>query len=157
MGKHDDPYQPRFEQTTQRTNAFLLSATHGRRVHWYHDSHKLTDILQEMFRRSVPSSGRKEAVPMRRLPAICTFISICIMTATAQIMPKSSGSCGVAASGVASCNWISTINISKATTSQTPPKRAISLTIPVLLCSSQRSYSHPARQWIHEKSLAAKC
>ena len=51
---------------------------------------------------------------MRRLPAICLFISISIVTATAQIMPKSSGSCGVAASGVASCDWISTINIRKA-------------------------------------------
>jgi len=55
---------------------------------------------------------------MRRLPAICVFISISIVTAAAQIMPKSSGSCGVAASGVASCDWVSTINIRKATTSQ---------------------------------------
>jgi len=56
---------------------------------------------------------------MRRLPAICVFISISIVTATAQIMPKSSGSCGIAASGVASCDWISTINIRKAATSRT--------------------------------------
>jgi hypothetical protein len=56
---------------------------------------------------------------MRRVPAICVFISISIITAAAQIMPKSSGSCGVAASGMASCDWISTINIRKAATSQT--------------------------------------
>lgn len=33
-------------------------------------------------------------------------------------MPKFSGSCGVAASGVASCDWVSTISIRKAATSQ---------------------------------------
>lgn len=54
---------------------------------------------------------------MRRLPAICVFISISIVTAAAQIMPKSSGSCGVAPSGVTSCDWVSTINIRKAATS----------------------------------------
>jgi hypothetical protein len=56
---------------------------------------------------------------MRRLPVSCVFISICIVTATAQIMPKSGGSCGVAASGVASCDWSSTIKIRKAATSRT--------------------------------------
>ena len=56
---------------------------------------------------------------MRRLPAICVLTSISIITGAAQTMPKSSGSCGVAASAVASCNWISTINIRKASTSQT--------------------------------------
>jgi hypothetical protein len=55
---------------------------------------------------------------MRRLPAICVFISFSILTAAAQIMPTSSGSCRVAASGVASCDWISAINIRKAATSQ---------------------------------------
>jgi len=55
---------------------------------------------------------------MRRLPAIYVFISISIVTPAAQIMPKSSGSCGVAASGAASCDWVSTINIRKAATSQ---------------------------------------
>jgi hypothetical protein len=56
---------------------------------------------------------------MRRLPAICVYISISIVTGGAQIMPKSSGSCGVAASGVASCDWISALNVRKAATSQT--------------------------------------
>jgi hypothetical protein len=56
---------------------------------------------------------------MRRLPAICLFISISIVTAAAQIMPKSRGSCGVAASSVASCDWVSAINTRRAATSQT--------------------------------------
>ena len=56
---------------------------------------------------------------MRRLPAIFVFISISTVTAAAQIIPKSSGSCGVAASGVASCDWISTINIRRAASRQT--------------------------------------
>lgn len=55
---------------------------------------------------------------MRRLPAICAFIWISVVTAAAQVMPKFSGSCGVAASGVASCDWVSTISIRKAATSQ---------------------------------------
>lgn len=61
---------------------------------------------------------------MQRLPAICIFISICIATTAAQIMPKSNGSCGVAASGVASCDWISEINIRRDVTSQTTEERS---------------------------------
>jgi hypothetical protein len=56
---------------------------------------------------------------MRRPTAICVFFSISIVTAAAQIMPESSGSCGVAASGVKSCDWISTVNLRKAAASQT--------------------------------------
>ena len=51
---------------------------------------------------------------MRRLPAVCVFVLLSISTASTQIMPTSSGSCGVAASGVASCDWISAVNIRKA-------------------------------------------
>jgi len=43
MGQYNDPHQCKLDQTTQRTNAFLLSATHGRRVHWNQHRHKLTD------------------------------------------------------------------------------------------------------------------
>lgn len=61
---------------------------------------------------------------MRRLPAICTFVSMSIVMAAAQITPKSSGSCAVAASGVADCNWISAIEIRKRSTSQMTDKRS---------------------------------
>jgi hypothetical protein len=37
-------------------------------------------------------------------------------------MPTSNGSCGVAASGVASCDWISAINIRQGVTRQTTDK-----------------------------------
>lgn len=43
MGKHNNPHQPRFKQITEWTNAFLLRPAHGRRVHRYHNSHKLSD------------------------------------------------------------------------------------------------------------------
>ena len=61
---------------------------------------------------------------MRRLPVICIFISICIGTMAAQVTPKSNGSCGVAASGVESCDWMSAIDIRKDVTTQTTERRS---------------------------------
>jgi hypothetical protein len=55
---------------------------------------------------------------MRQLLAIYLFISILSAMMAAQIMPKSTGSCGVSASGLESCDWISAINIRKAPTSR---------------------------------------
>lgn len=61
---------------------------------------------------------------MRRLPVICIFISICIGTMAAQVTPKSNGSCGVTASGVESCDWMSAIDIRKDVTTQTTERRS---------------------------------
>ena len=53
MGKYEYSHQPRFEQTIQRTNGFLLSATHGGRVHCYRSSHKLTDCCRNIAIRLI--------------------------------------------------------------------------------------------------------
>ena len=56
---------------------------------------------------------------MRSLPAVCVFVLLGISTASTQIMPTSSGSCGVAASGAASCDWMCAVNVRKAVTRPT--------------------------------------
>lgn len=41
------------------------------------------------------------------------------LTATAQVLPASNGSCRVAASGAEGCNWLSGVTLRKATASKT--------------------------------------
>lgn len=75
-------------------------------------------FVQEMLHRNVPASRSRRQCSMRRPPVICIFISICIWTMAAQLTPKSNGSCGVAASGVESCDWMSAIDMRKDVTTQ---------------------------------------
>jgi mannose-6-phosphate isomerase-like protein (cupin superfamily) len=50
---------------------------------------------------------------MRCLPAFCLFVLLCGLTAAAQILPTSNGSCGIGISGVMSCDWMSGISLRK--------------------------------------------
>ena len=50
---------------------------------------------------------------MRYLPAFCLFVLLSSLTAAAQILPTSNGSCGIGASGVMSCDWMSGISFRK--------------------------------------------
>jgi hypothetical protein len=50
---------------------------------------------------------------MRYLPACCLFVLLSSLTAAAQILPTSNGSCGIGASGVMSCDWMSGISLQK--------------------------------------------
>ena len=48
---------------------------------------------------------------MRYLSAFCLFVLLSSLTAAAQILPTSNGSCGISASGVMSCDWMSKISL----------------------------------------------
>jgi len=50
---------------------------------------------------------------MRYVPAVCLLILLSAVTATAQILPTSNGSCRVTASGLESCNWMSGVSHEK--------------------------------------------
>ena len=50
---------------------------------------------------------------MRYVPAVCLAILLSAVTATAQILPTSNGSCRVTASGLESCNWMSGVSHEK--------------------------------------------
>ena len=56
---------------------------------------------------------------MRLLAAVCVFVLLSLSIASTQMMPTSSGSCGVAASGAESCDFVSAVNIRKAVTGST--------------------------------------
>jgi hypothetical protein len=56
---------------------------------------------------------------MRYLPAFCLFVFLSGFTSTAQVLPTSNGSCRVTASGLESCDWMSGVNLRKASTSKT--------------------------------------
>jgi hypothetical protein len=51
---------------------------------------------------------------MRYVPAVCLLILLSAVTANAQILPTSNGSCRVTASGLESCNWMSGVSHGKA-------------------------------------------
>jgi hypothetical protein len=51
---------------------------------------------------------------MRYVPAVCLLILLSAVTATAQILPTSNGSCRITASGLESCNWMSGVSHGKA-------------------------------------------
>jgi len=57
---------------------------------------------------------------MRYVPMFCLFALLSALSATAQVLPTSSGSCRVAASGWHGCNWMSGVSLPEATTSKTP-------------------------------------
>lgn len=50
---------------------------------------------------------------MRCVPAVSLLILLSAVTATAQILPTSNGSCRVTASGLESCNWMSGVSHEK--------------------------------------------
>ena len=56
---------------------------------------------------------------MRCVPMFSLFALLSGLTATAQVLPASSGSCRVAASGLHGCNWMSGVSLRKATASKT--------------------------------------
>jgi mannose-6-phosphate isomerase-like protein (cupin superfamily) len=51
---------------------------------------------------------------MHYVPVFCLLVLLGDLTATAQVLPTSNGSCRVTASGVESCNWMSGIRRLKA-------------------------------------------
>jgi mannose-6-phosphate isomerase-like protein (cupin superfamily) len=56
---------------------------------------------------------------MRYVAAFCLFIFLIGCSGEAQVLPTSNGSCGISASGVESCNWISAITLREAFTAKT--------------------------------------
>ena len=56
---------------------------------------------------------------MRCVPMFSLFALLSGLTATAQVLPASSGSCRVAASGLHGCIWMSGVSLRKATASKT--------------------------------------
>jgi hypothetical protein len=56
---------------------------------------------------------------MRYVTAFGLFILLSGHNSEAQVLPTSNGSCGITASGVESCNWISAITLRKAATTKT--------------------------------------
>jgi hypothetical protein len=56
---------------------------------------------------------------MRHVPMFSLFALLSGLTATAQVLPPSSGSCNVAASGLQGCNWMSGVSLRKTTASKT--------------------------------------
>ena len=56
---------------------------------------------------------------MRCVPVFFLSVLLSGLTATAQVLPASSGSCRVAASGAEGCNWISGVGLQKANASKT--------------------------------------
>ena len=57
---------------------------------------------------------------MQCVPAVCLFVFLNALAAPAQVLPISSGSCRVSASGLESCNWMSGISAAKANPSKIP-------------------------------------
>jgi|HubBroStandDraft_6_1064221.scaffolds.fasta_scaffold1283537_1 hypothetical protein len=55
---------------------------------------------------------------MRHFPMLCVFALVGGLTVTAQVLPTSSGSCVVAASG-GGCDWVSAISLRGMETSKT--------------------------------------
>jgi mannose-6-phosphate isomerase-like protein (cupin superfamily) len=67
---------------------------------------------------------------MRYLPSFCLFVLLSSLTTAAQILPTSNGSCGIGASGVMSCDWMSGISLRKTDarkTADTPPDESSKL------------------------------
>src|SRR5450755_2443780 len=56
---------------------------------------------------------------MRYATVVCLFILLSGYNSEAQVLPTSNGSCGISASGVESCNWISAITVRNAGTTKT--------------------------------------
>ena len=65
---------------------------------------------------------------MRYVPAVCLLILLSAVTATAQILPTSNGSCRVAASGLESCNWMSGVSHEKAHNDTDGPRSQLFVT-----------------------------
>jgi hypothetical protein len=51
---------------------------------------------------------------MRHAVTLGVLLLSCSLTVTAQVLPTSSGSCGVTASGLMSCDWLSAVPMRKA-------------------------------------------
>lgn len=51
---------------------------------------------------------------MRYLTAFCLLILLSGRSSEAQVLPTSNGSCGISASGLESCDWMSAITLRKA-------------------------------------------
>jgi hypothetical protein len=56
----------------------------------------------------------REGDGMRYVTAVCLFILLSGHTSKAQVLPTSNGSCGISASGMYSCDWMSAITLRKA-------------------------------------------
>ena len=65
---------------------------------------------------------------MRYVPAVCLLILLIAVTATAQILPTSNGSCRVTASGLESCNWMSGVSHEKAHNDTDGPRSQLFVT-----------------------------
>jgi mannose-6-phosphate isomerase-like protein (cupin superfamily) len=52
---------------------------------------------------------------MRYLTALCLFVLLGGHSTEAQVLPTSSGSCGISASGAMGCNWMSGIDLRRKT------------------------------------------
>ena len=65
---------------------------------------------------------------MRYVPAVCLLILLSAVTATAQILPTSNGSCRVTASGLESCNWMSGVSHEKAHNDTDGPRSQLFVT-----------------------------
>jgi hypothetical protein len=63
---------------------------------------------------------------MRRLTLLCVFVVLGVGSTEAQVLPSSSGSCGVSASGVMGCNWISAIDLKRETPKKGSPSPDVS-------------------------------
>jgi hypothetical protein len=48
---------------------------------------------------------------MRTLPALCLIVVFGGFICSAQVLPTANGSCGVSASGVMDCDWVSAANL----------------------------------------------
>jgi len=55
---------------------------------------------------------------MRHLPAFCLLVLCNSLIATAQVLPTSTGSCGITALGLESCDWMSAVNLRRMDTSK---------------------------------------
>jgi hypothetical protein len=65
---------------------------------------------------------------LRYVPAVCLLILLSAVTATAQILPTSNGSCRVTASGLESCNWMSGVSHEKAHNDTDGPRSQLFVT-----------------------------
>ena len=65
---------------------------------------------------------------MRYVPAVCLLILLSAVTATAQILPTSNGSCRVTASGLEGCNWMSGVSHEKAQNDTDGPRSQLFVT-----------------------------
>jgi len=69
---------------------------------------RFADLAISFNRRiDFSSSNKSRGDAMRYLPVFCLFAVLNGFTAPAQVLPTSSGSCTVAASGTMGCNWMS--------------------------------------------------